>query len=293
MTFEELKREIYSCCSSEEKFTNSSTYLQNIIFNISKKDLIPLVIEIGSIPEEIGHDSTEEKLFTKASDIIFAKVLKAMGLTVEVLTTRSDCADIIAQSKYHKYSLVGDAKSIRLSRTAKNQKDFKVNSMVHWRGDCDFSVLMHPYFQYPKSTSQIYQDALNGNVCLFSWEYLYIMLKQNIRETPSYSLKDFWNQSHIIASETLVSNGKKCFLPIQNVHIQKLIGISEDDFKHYFQEIIKLLTTRGYSEIAYWEREIERVKSLDRETAIKELLISMKLDGKINTIQQFIKQIQK
>lgn len=250
------------------------------------------MIEIGSIPEEISHDSTEEKLFTKASDIIFAKALKEMGLTVKVLNTRSDCADIIAQSKYHNYSLVGDAKSIRLSRTAKNQKDFKVNSMVHWKGDCDFAVLMHPYFQYPKSTSQIYQDALNGNVCLFSWEYLYIMLKERIKETKSYSLKDFWNQSHIIASETLVNNDKKCFLPTQNVNIENLLGITEEKFKSYFQEIIKILTKRGYSEIAYWKKEIERVKTLDRETAISELLISMKLDGKINTIQQFIKQIQ-
>ncbi|MCM1076409.1 MAG: HindIII family type II restriction endonuclease [Bacteroides sp.] len=292
MTFEELKKEIYSCCDKEDNFVNSSKYLQDVIFNLSAKELLPLVIEIGSIPEEIGHDSKEEKLFTKTSDLIFAKALNEMGLTVEVLATRSDCADIVAQSRFHNYSLVGDAKSIRLSRTAKNAKDFKVNSMVHWRGDCDYSVLLHPYFQYPKSKSQIYQEALNGNVCLFSWEYLYIMLREGLKEDKSYSLKDFWNQSGIIAAETLVSDGKKCFLSTQNTNIQRLIGISETEFNSYFDKIISILTHRSYTEIDYWEKEKSRIKSLNREEAINELLASVKLDGKISTIRQFINQIQ-
>ncbi len=291
MDFKDFKRYIFNCASGN--FVDSTEKLQNLIFALNKKELLSLIVDIGAIPEDIGHDSSEEKLYTKASDILFAKALMEMGLEAKVLTQRADCADIIAQSKYHKYSLVGDAKSIRLSRTAKNAKDFKVNSMVHWRGDCDYSVLMHPYFQYPKSNSQIYQDALNGNVCLFAWEYLYIMLKEGIRETQTASLSKYWNQSQIIASETLVSNNKKCFLPQQNINIQKLLKITPELFDKYFSEVIKMLIARGELEIKYWESEIDRVKNLDREDAINELLKSMKLDGKIATIQQFLKQIQK
>lgn len=291
MNFKELKQYIFNSASGS--FVNSSEKLQNLIFALTKRDLLSLIVDVGAIPEDIGHDSSEEKLYTKASDIIFAKALMEMGLEAKILSQRADCADIIAQSKYHKYSLVGDAKSIRLSRTAKNAKDFKVNSMVHWRGDCDYSVLMHPYFQYPKSNSQIYQDALNGNVCLFAWEYLYIMLKEGVRESSTVSLSKYWNQSQIIASETLVSNNKKCFLPQQNINIQKLLKIAPEQFDKYFAEVVKILTQRGELEIRYWESEIERVKNLNREDAINELLKSMKLDGKIATIQQFLKQIQK
>lgn len=293
MTFEELKRLIYNCCSSDMNFVDSSNYMQNIIFTLSKKDFLPLIIDIGAIPEDMGHDSTEEKLYTKVSDIIFAKALLEMGLEAKVLTQRADCADIIAQSKFHKYSLVGDAKSIRLSRTAKNAKDFKVNSMVHWRGDCNYSVLMHPYFQYPRSNSQIYQDALNGNVCLFAWEYLYMMLNEGIVESPTVSLEQYWNQSHIIAEETLVSNNKKCFLPQQNKNVQELLQISSQKFDNYFSIIVGILVDRGNIEIKYWDGEIARVKSLNREEAISELLKSMKLEGKITTIQQFIRLIQR
>ncbi len=121
-----------------------------------------------------------------------------MNFEVEVIRERSNCADIIAQSKFHNYSFVGDAKAFRLSRTAKNVKDFKIDSMVHWRGDNDYSVLACPYFQYPKSNSQIYKLALEGNVSLFSWEYLYIVLSENIMENETINLQELWNQSHII-----------------------------------------------------------------------------------------------
>ena len=99
-----------------------------------------------------------------------------MKLTVKVLTQRGNCADIIARSQFHGYTMVGDAKAFRMSRTAKNVKDFKVSSMALWRGNNDYSVLVCPYFQYPRNTSQIYQEALKDNVALFSWEYLYICL---------------------------------------------------------------------------------------------------------------------
>ena len=176
--FTELRTEINSRITLD--FQEASSKLQQTIFSLRKADILKLIVEIGTIPEDIAHDSTEEKLYTKASDILFAKALQEMNLEVKVLTQRADCADIVAQSHYHNYSLVGDAKAFRLSRTAKNAKDFKVTSMAHWRGDCDYSVLACPYYQYPKSSSQIYKDALDNNISLFSWEYLYMLLKEGV-----------------------------------------------------------------------------------------------------------------
>lgn len=291
MIFNELKTEIMN--SSGLNFIEASNRLQHIIFGLSRADVLGLITEIGTIPEDIGHDSTEEKLYTKVSDILFAKALKEMNLEVQVLSQRADCADIIAQSHYHNYSLVGDAKAFRLSRTAKNAKDFKVTSMVHWRGDCDYSVLTCPYYQYPKSNSQIYKDALDGNVSLFSWEYLYILLKEGVSETANFCLKEIWNQSAIIAENTLVGNSKSNFLTVQNRNIANIIGIGQNDFADYFDEVKEILINRGFTEISYYENEIKRVKQLNREDAIKELLISMKLDSKISTIKQFIDQLKK
>lgn len=171
MKFNELRQEIAGCANLG--FVKASAHIEEVIFRLKKADVLKLMSEIGTIPEDICHDSTEEKLYTKASDILFAKALAEMNFAVQVLRERADCADIVAQSRCHRYSLVGDAKAFRLSRTAKNAKDFKIMSMDHWRGECEFSVLTCPYFHYPKSASQIYKDALDRNVALFSWEYLY------------------------------------------------------------------------------------------------------------------------
>lgn len=291
MDFKILRKEITE--KSKYDFVTASTQLEELVFNCTKDEILSIITEIGIIPEDIGHDSSEEKLYTKVSDIIFAKALKEMGYEVQVLRERADCADIIAQSHFHSYSLIGDAKAFRLSRTAKNAKDFKVNSMVHWRGDCDYSVLACPYFQYPKNTSQIYKDALDGNVSLFSWEILYILLKENVKETQELCLKEIWNQSAFIAKSTAVDKSKTNFLATQNKNIAKIIGITNDKFEEYFTTIKRLLVSRGSEEIHYYENERERVEKLSRKEAIQELLISMKLNSKIETIKQFIDQLQK
>lgn len=291
MDFINLKEDILR--KSKIDFVTASTLLEQLIFSTSRDEVLELITEIGIIPEDIGHDSSEEKLYTKVSDIIFAKVLMEMGYNVRVLRERGDCADIIAQSQYYNYSLVGDAKAFRLSRTAKNAKDFKVKSMVEWRGDCDYSVLACPYFQYPKSSSQIYKDALNDNVSLFSWELLYILLKEGVKETEEVCLRDIWNQSAVIATATAVDKSKRNFLATQNKNIINLIGITDKKFEEYFSSIKEHLTHRGYEEIHYYEHEIERVSNLSREEAIDELLSSMKINGKIETITQFINQLAK
>ena len=289
MTFEELKIELSDCSSLS--FPDATQRLQERIYALDRAHTIQLVSQIGSIPEDIGHDSTEEKLYAKVSDILLAKSLIEMNLEATVLTQRADCADVVAQSHYHRYSLVGDAKAFRLSRTARNAKDYKVNSMVIWKGDSEYAVLVCPYFQYPKSNSQIYKEALSGNIALFSWEYLYILLKEGIRESSSVNLSALWNQSGIISKTTTVSNSKSCFLNQQNQNISKILKITPEKFYEYFNSVKELIVERGNTEIQYYEQEIERVKQLNREEAIAELLRNLKLESKIATIRGFIDQI--
>lgn len=291
MNFGELRNLIKN--KTDKSFVEASDELEGILFNISTEETLPLIMEIGIIPEDIAHDSTEEKLYTKTSDILFAKALKDLNLEVRVLRERSNCADIIAQSKFHGYSLVGDAKAFRLSRTAKNAKDYKVESMVHWRGDCDYAVLTCPYFQYPKSNSQIYKSALDGNVALFSWEYLYILLSEKTKESQDFNLCTLWNQSAIIGRSVTVEDANKSFLRQQDANIQTFTEIPSDRFDSLFSRIKEGIAARGNTEIQYFMNEISRIRNLDKDAAIQELIRSLKLDTKIETIRNFINSLQR
>ena len=290
MNYKNIKKLVKNLAN--RNFIEASDNLQDVIWGISLPDTISIIAEVGIIPEDIPHDSTEEKLYAKVSDILFAKALKEMNFEVQVLRERSNCADIIAQSKFHGYSLVGDAKSFRLSRTAKNAKDFKVDSMVHWRRDNDYSVLTCPYFQYPKSSSQIYKSALEGNVALFSWEYLYVLLSANIKETEHYNLCVLWNQSAIIRRNITLEDSSKNFIKQQDINIREFLGLPQDKISELFTDLKRIMIERGRNEIRYYKKEINRIQQLDRDSAIGELLSCMKLDSKINTIKNFISQIK-
>lgn len=80
-----------------------------------------------AVPEHYRHDSSEEKLYSKYTDALISEALTVIGLRSTIIHARADAADVQAYSTG--YSLVADAKAFRLSRTAKNQKDFKVQAM--------------------------------------------------------------------------------------------------------------------------------------------------------------------
>ena len=66
--FENLLEKIKILSSRDDSFIENSNKINEFIKNINKNELIILLKEIGTIPESIEHDSTEEKLFSKASD---------------------------------------------------------------------------------------------------------------------------------------------------------------------------------------------------------------------------------
>jgi len=128
----------------------------------------------GSIPESYGHDRSEEKLYSKYTDCLLSLSYKAIGLKSLVIKERADAADVEAFAK--KYSFVADAKAFRLSRTAKNQKDFKVQAMEGWKRGKPYAMVVCPIYQLPNTSSQIYQQATTRNVCVFTYSHLALLL---------------------------------------------------------------------------------------------------------------------
>jgi type II restriction enzyme len=272
-------------------FDASSQRIIEWINNLSYESFLNLMRQIGTIPESIAHDSTPEKQFSKATDAALSRAFRELGLKSSVLHERADAADVIAESKYHAYTLVADSKAFRLSRTARNQKDYKVSALSSWRHDADFAVLCAPYFQYPNQSSQIYKQALDDNVALFSWEQILVMLDNHIIEDESCDLSFLWNWSSKHADVTEVSNSKNCFLPDQMREFSSFIGITDDELTRAMNSQIHVITLRGENEIAYWDGIEQKVRDYSREKAISELLSTMNIRGKKETIQQYVNKL--
>ncbi len=272
-------------------FFEMTAELTEYINKLPFDSFLSILSEIGTIPERIEHDSTEEKLYSKATDIVLSRSLSELGLKSKVLTERANSADVLAESIYHNYSLVGDAKAFRLSRTAKNQKDFKVKSMSDWRGDeNDYAVLVSPYNQYPNTASQIYSQALAVNVCLLSWEHLYFLLSNKIKEDVNCNLSFLWNISNKIANnpELSFANRNKCFIADIEKLICEELKIPTEQFVDLMHYCIQQTINRCEVEISYWESEILKIKNYTREQAINELIKSKKINEKIRVIKKYI-----
>ncbi len=127
----------------------------------------------GAIPETYSHDSSEEKLYSKYTDVLASLAFAHLGIRSVVLVERADAADV--ECFADDYEFVADAKAFRLSRTAKNAKDFKVPSMHKWKYHRPHAMVICPLYQVPSSSSQIYRQAISDDVCIFSFSHLSLL----------------------------------------------------------------------------------------------------------------------
>ncbi|MCI9071901.1 MAG: HindIII family type II restriction endonuclease [Lachnospiraceae bacterium] len=248
--------------------------------------------QIGTIPEFLAHDSTEEKLFSKASDAVLSRAFREIGLKSTVLKERGDSADVLAKSPIHGYTLVADAKAFRMSRTAKNQKDFKVVALSGWRKDSEYAVLCSPYFQYPSKNSQIYSQAISHNVCLLSWEHLIFLIENGVKETSDISFSSLWAFCDTYSNKVLCSDMKKCFIPQFNAALLELTGLSDKLLLNQLKKQIVTISERGNQEKLFWQEEIQKIQCYSREEAISELIKAKKIHEKIAQIDTYIKGLQ-
>ena len=204
----------------------------------------------------------------------------------------NEILSIIKNASCKSFEDISESLEDCLSRTAKNQKDFKVSALSSWRKDNNFAVLCAPYFQYPAKTSQIYSQALANNVCLLSWEHLIFLIENGIKESVKFNLSELWNFSEALSKRVLVSDMKKNFLHEFNNFIADFINISRKTLDNSLKAQVMTITERGELEKNFWLEEIKRIKNFSRKHAIDELIKSLKIHEKLIQIKAFIESIK-
>lgn len=276
--------------SATVKFAEATERIKTYVRDLDKDSIIAIVKEIGTIPECIEASSSTEKLFSKASDCILARCFTELGMPSIAVNERGNSADIVARS-IHGYTLVADAKTFRLSRTAKNQKDFKIDTLSNWRGsEHDFALLVAPYFQYPNTVSQIYSTALDKQVCLLSWEHILFLLLNDVVESDTLSLEAIWNAPVRLARDTRIAYADRmnCQFPYINQIICDRISKPIESFNEQLITCKDTIRNRGNYELTYLNTQREIITNLTRDEAISELLKSKKVLERISTIEKFV-----
>ena len=243
----------------------------------------------GAIPESIQADSSEEKRYSKFTDVLLSVALNELGLASLVLDERSDSADVEAVG--NGINLVGDAKAFRLSRTAKNQKDFKVQAMHKWKNGKQHALLVCPIYQLPSSSSQIYHQAETDEVCIFTYSHLSILVRlaslssqAEARKllltvldstfkllTPSKSAVDYWKS----VNTAFISHSALC---------SRLWSEEKQLINPTIEECKK-------EALQFYQTERTRIMSLSHSDAIKEILHLTNIDTKIRCVKSVVNKL--
>jgi hypothetical protein len=239
----------------------------------------------GAIPESYGHDTSEEKLYSKYTDALLAFAFRSLGLRALVLTERADAADVevVAQQ----YSFVADAKAFRLSRTAKNQKDFKIQAMDNWKHGKQYAVLVAPLYQLPTRSSQIYQQAVVRDVCILSYAHVALLVA-------------FGQVAGDAAAQTVLLAVLECIARLNptkdsvaywravNDTMLAADGVMIELWRAEREATVEALAVSKEEALAFIASERERILRLSHQEAIEQLVAIHKLDKRMNQIEKVV-----
>ena len=237
----------------------------------------------GNIPEQYGHDSSEEKLYSKYTDVVLAAALRSIGLKAIVMSERGDAADVEAVAP--DWALVADAKAFRLSRSAKNQKDFKVEAMHGWKRGRQHALLICPSYQLPMRSSQIYQSAIARNVTILSYAHLAALV----------SLKEAESQELAIATLLAAMQCGEGQSPTKDaVFYWTLINRTMLHSSAVLRELWNVEKIATVESLSYAKEEAltalalerDRIQRLSHQEAVAALIKNTNLDGRMSIIRR-------
>lgn len=266
-------------------FVDDSTRLNNeLVQEIDQQGPSALIDHLrlcGDIPESYNHDSSEEKLYSKYTDSLLCKAFNTMGLTSIIITARGDVADVEAVAA--NYALVADAKSFRLSRTAKNQKDFKIAALDGWKHGKDYAMVVCPIYQLPIKSSQIYQQASARDVCIFTYSHLSVLVSYSLDEgkekTEELLYAIFKSVTSLIPSKDASS-----YWQIVN---KTMLGFSnkiEPLWKIEKRVAVESIAIAKEEALTFLASEREKIMRMSHVEALTELVNAYKIDSKIRII---------
>ncbi len=282
MDFKTLESRIIELCQTYDNFQKRIDQLQTELEPWDRNKLRTHLFNGGVIPESFDHDSSEEKLYAKYCDILLEAFFRLFGMKTELIKERGDRADVIAIN--NKYTIVGDAKSFRLSRTALNPKDFKLAALNTWRNNdnAEYACLIGPYHDFPGERSRLYSEAVNNNVLLISYTHIYYILdSKNWKETD---LKSIWEMHEDKELFDKKITGKVYWDSLEET-ISSLITPSQS-----FSDVVQLwnsnLVKIGSLQIKYLELTKKEFSNWNKVRLLKKVISLSRIDSKIHVIRK-------
>ena len=236
----------------------------------------------GAIPERYSHDSSEEKLYSKYTDVVIHESYSHSGFTSVVLKERAGVADVECVAE--NYSFVADAKAFRLSRTAKNQKDFKVQAMDGWKHGKPFAMVVCPVYQLPPRKSQIYQQAAARSVFVATYTHLAVLATYASTSSPACAIELLHELFRCVEAMNPTESATEYWQAVNRTMLDYDDSI-QDIWEIEKKAVIEAIHVSRVEALKFLAKERERIMQLSKKDAINEVLKTSKISNKVNAIE--------
>jgi len=155
--------------------------------------------------------------------------------------------------------------------------------MHTWKRGKAYAMIVCPIYQLPTSSSQIYQQAITQNVCIFTYSHLALLLsysqvegqlkaqqllKKIFETVPKIAISKSANDYWIPINTTILSFSKKipAIWDIEKGVATESIAVAKDEA------------------LTFLAQEREKIMRMNHQEALKELIKVHKIESRIKTI---------
>lgn len=198
-----------------------------------------------------------------------------------VVRERADAADVEVFAR--DYNFVADAKSFRLSRTAKNQKDFKIQAMDGWRRGKLYALVVCPLHQLPEKSSQIYAQASARHVCVLTYSHL-AMLVGFAQTANGQQAEDLLHAWFAAVAALNPSNDASLYWSAINRTMLEFSPSIQALWQTEKQASLEAVVAAKAEALALLAQEREAIMRMSHQDALLELVRVHKLDSRTRTV---------
>lgn len=243
--------------------------------------LLDHVRTCGALPESYRHDSSEEKLYSKYTDSVIAEAFRHIGLKAVVMKERADAADVEVVAT--DFSFVADAKAFRLSRTAKNQKDFKIEAMHSWKRAHRYAVVVCPLYQLPSRSSQIYLQSTARDVLILSYSHLAVLIRAAAEGDSARAIELLYSVFRIVSDIPPSKDAVAYWIAI-NREFHRFGGAIEKVYRSEREALLEAIAIAKEEGLNYLSAERKKIMQLSHEEAIQQLIFNHNFDNRMKII---------
>jgi len=156
--------------------------------------------------------------------------------------------------------------------------------MHRWKHGKAKAMIVCPIYQLPKSSSQIYLNAVSSDVCIFTYSHLSLLLNHSKvagqQKSQALLLKVF----KAVPLLPLSKNATDYWLGINKTLLESSKSI-EKIWQEEKQASLEAIEIAKEEDLLYLAGQREKIMRMSHQEALSELIKTRKIDGKIKIIR--------